>query len=216
MKYARLVFLLTVFVGNASCAEILKPCPECNTPNNPADYPPLNDDGDNPSQMAKPVELVPASAAPSTGFLRYQLTGWAKPRKSAKPTRQEAAQMDMFLGTSAVWVGPSVGLNVFTIDLKTRQSQLGLIPGVGYGVKWKPAGWTLTDDVLALDVFVQGSLLDQTSQVPGAKWFTVQLMPIVTIIDWVSVGFGFEDYIAVDSAPGGFHPIFSFGINKSL
>lgn len=25
------------------CAAILKPCPECHDPNNPADYPPLTD-----------------------------------------------------------------------------------------------------------------------------------------------------------------------------
>jgi hypothetical protein len=147
-------------------------------------------------------------------FLRYQLAG--APSAAAAPTAPASAtKMDTQLDPS-VWLGPSIGLNVFSIDLKTRQYQLGVVPGVGYGLKYKPSAWTLTDSLFALDVFVQGSLLDQTAQTPGAKWFTIQLMPIVTLMDWVSVGFGAEDYIAVDSAPGGLHWVFSFGLSKSL
>lgn len=39
---AAAVFVLSI--SGIDCATIENPCPECNTPGNPADYPPLNDD----------------------------------------------------------------------------------------------------------------------------------------------------------------------------
>ena len=49
------VVALLAFVAMAAvgCAAIMKPCPACHTPNNPADYPMPDDNGDNPSDMTK-------------------------------------------------------------------------------------------------------------------------------------------------------------------
>lgn len=115
----------------------------------------------------------------------------------------------------AWWFGPSLGFDVFQIDLKTRQYVTGIVPGIGYGLKYKPAHWSATAAVLALDLFVQASLVDNSTAIPGAKYFTIEALPILTIIDWVSVGFGVSEYVGVSSLPSELHWIFSFGMKKS-
>jgi len=145
-----------------------------------------------------------ADPAPAPSPYRSYLSG----APAAGPTMTAAG--------GQVWLGPSIGLNIFSKDLTTGTYQLGIVPGVGYGVKWRPAWYTLTDDLLAFDLFVQASLVDQTSQTPGAKWFTISFMPILTVMDWFSAGIGPDEYIAVDSAPGGLHWVFMFGMQKSL
>lgn len=113
------------------------------------------------------------------------------------------------------WFGPSIGFDVFQIDLKTRQYVTGIVPGIGYGLKYCPKGWTATSAVLAVDLFVQASLVDNSTAIPGAKYFTIEALPIVTILDWVSIGFGADEYVGVSSLPSELHWVFSFGMKKS-
>jgi hypothetical protein len=133
-----------------------------------------------------------------------------------QPLPKEGATGDVTVSASGdVWLGPSVGFDVFQIDLKTRQYVTGIVPGIGYGLKYKPAGWTMTNAVIAFDVFVQASLIDNSTTVPGAKYFAIEALPIVTLIDWISVGFGMEEFIGVSSLPSELHWVFSFGMKKS-
>lgn len=113
------------------------------------------------------------------------------------------------------WFSPSVGFDVFTYDLKTHAYSVGIIPGIGYGLKYKPASWTATEAIFALDLFVQAGLLDETNTVPGGKYFSIQAIPIVTFLDWVSVGFGPDALLGISTAPGELHWMFSFGLRKS-
>src|SRR5580698_5198277 len=48
------------------------------------------------------------------------------------------------------WFSPSVGFDVFTYDVKTHAYSVGIIPGVGYGLKYRPAGWTAMEAILAV------------------------------------------------------------------
>lgn len=156
-------------------------------------------------------------AAPARAeFGRTYISGPRAQPVQPLPKEEGASLGDLKVGTAGdVWLGPSVGFDVFQIDLKTRQYVTGIVPGIGYGLKYKPAGWTLTNAVIALDVFVQASLVDNSTAVPGAKYFAIEALPIVTFIDWVSVGFGAEEFIGVSSLPSELHWVFSFGMKKS-
>ncbi len=159
--------------------------------------------------------LILCGAPPARAeFGRTYLSGpHAEP---VQPLPTDGATGDVKVGaTGDLWLGPSVGFDVFQIDLKSRQYVTGIVPGIGYGLKYKPAGWTMTNAVIAFDVFVQASLIDNSSSVPGAKYFAIEALPILTIIDWVSVGFGAEEFIGVSSLPSELHWVFSFGMKKS-
>jgi hypothetical protein len=158
---------------------------------------------------------IPARAE----FLRTYVSGGP----TAAPAPVEPLAKDGATAPSAIvvpvgaswWFGPSIGFDVFQIDLKSRQYVTGIVPGIGYGLKYCPKGWTATTAVLALDLFVQASLVDNSTAIPGAKYFTIEALPIVTILDWVSIGFGADEYVGVSSLPSELHWVFSFGMKKS-
>jgi len=150
-----------------------------------------------------------ARPARADGFLRTYVSGGpppVEPLPGASPKSSLA---------SAIWFCPSVGFDVFTIDLKTRRYVTGIVPGIGYGLKYKPAGWTATTAVVAVDLFVQATLDDNSTVVPGAKYFSIEALPIVTFLDWVSFGFGLDEYVGLSTLPSELHWVFSFGMKKS-
>lgn len=151
-----------------------------------------------------------ARPAHADGFLRTYVSGGPPPVEPLP-----AATAKVATATPDVWFCPSVGFDVFTIDLKTRQYVTGIVPGIGYGLKYKPAGWTATTAVVAVDLFVQATLDDNSSAVPGAKYFSIEALPIVTFLDWVSVGFGLDEYVGLSTLPSELHWVFSFGMKKS-
>jgi hypothetical protein len=133
-----------------------------------------------------------------------------------KATAPASSVGDVPLNTSGTWwFSPSVGFDIFSYDVKTHAYSLGIIPGVGYGLKYCPAGWTATSAVFAVDLFVQAGLLDESATVPGGNYFAIQAIPIVTFLDWFSVGFGPDELIGLSTAPSELHWLFSFGLRKS-
>jgi hypothetical protein len=159
------------------------------------------------------AELFCARPAHAEGFLRSYVQGApaaANQKVGATPTESTTVPV-----TSSLWFSPSIGFDVFQVDLKTRQYVTGIVPGIGYGLKYCPAGWTATSAVLAVDLFVQAALVDNTATTPGAKFFSIEALPILTILDWVSLGFGVDEYVGVSSLPSELHWVFSFGLKKS-
>jgi len=159
--------------------------------------------------------LVYAAPAHADGFLRTYVQGGPVqplPREGATPTESSTVNVD---GSGSLWFSPSIGFDVFQIDLKTRQYVTGIVPGIGYGLKYKPVNWTATSAVLAVDLFVQAALVDNSTATPGAKYFSIEMLPIVTLLDWVSVGFGLDEYVGVSSLPSELHWVFSFGLKKT-
>ena len=116
------------------------------------------------------------------------------------------------------WLAPSVGFDVFTRHGGGGSTpyQVGVIPGVGYGVKYKPSGWTLTSNLCALDLFLQGSLANDVPGHDGPAHFNIDLLPVFTLMDWVSVGVGVRFQVSLDTAvPSDKVVLFSFGVRKS-
>lgn len=169
------------------------------------------------------VLTVAALAAPARAeWGRTYLSGSSKtptppPEPPLEPLPKDGGAVgDVPLNaTGTWWFSPSVGFDVFTYDIKTHAYSVGIIPGVGYGLKYRPANWTATEAVFAVDLFVQAGLLDESDQVPGGKYFAIQAIPIVTLLDWFSLGFGPDALLGVSSAPSELHWVFSFGLRKS-
>ncbi len=113
-----------------------------------------------------------------------------------------------------LWIGPSIGFDVFTRYAPTKEYRTGVIPGVGYGVKWRPSGWKVTTNALALDLFLQANLVKATTD-GGFDHFDIDVLPVFTVIDWISVGFGYRRQLAVSSGSDRGGALFSIGIRKS-
>lgn len=108
-----------------------------------------------------------------------------------------------------LYLSPSVGFDAFVRDNSTNEWKAGVIPGVGYGIKYRPSSWTLTENVVALDIFMQAALTDQT--------FNIDALPVVTLFDWVGIGFGYRWKLATESGVGDRGgTLFSIGIRKSI
>jgi hypothetical protein len=154
-----------------------------------------------------------SGVARADGFLNVTLQ---KEAVRHAPPEGVSADLGPVEVVKTLWLAPSVGLDVFSLDTTSKEYRAGLIPGVGYGLKWKPSGWTLTDAVLSLDLFVQANLLEPDDEA-GSKFFAVDALPIVTVIDWVSVGFGPSVRLSLtDGIDDTTHWIFSFGVRKAI
>lgn len=147
------------------------------------------------------------------GFLHVDLTKPVAHRATGEDAHRVTGEEE--LGTN-IWLGPSVGFDVFTYDTSTKQYAAGIIPGVGYGLKYKPAWWKLSDAFLALDVFVSAVLADDDPNHSGSDHFNIDVIPIITFMDWVSVGYGPRFQIGLDTEEGDHHGLFSFGVRKSI
>ena len=154
--------------------------------------------------------------------LRYYITGdpaevelIGDPTPDPEIESEEQAKMQLI--GEQLWLGVSVGLDIVVIDLKERSYKIGLVPGIGYGLKWRPDWWTLTDSFLGLDLFVEFSFQDYAN---SGKFdsFLIDLLPIVNIFDWLSVGAGVRWIISLDPdiVKDDYRGIISFGIKTSI
>ena len=109
----------------------------------------------------------------------------------------------------------SVGLDCFTRESKSGAYKVGLIPGVGYGIRYKPKWWTVTKYLLSFDIFIQGLLSDDLETHEGSDYFNIDILPVITLIDWFGVGFGKRIKIGLEDVPHDHRWIFSFGIKKA-
>jgi hypothetical protein len=119
---------------------------------------------------------------------------------------------------STLFFGPSVSFDIFQKEHKTGDYKLGVIPGVGYGIKWNPLKWK-KNYLLGLDVFAQGNLRDiADSDDPSKtnKYFTVDFIPVLTILNWVHIGYGPRWNIGVNGTPNMNTGVFIIGITKEL
>jgi len=112
---------------------------------------------------------------------------------------------------SAWFFGPSVSFDVFQKENKTGDYKIGFIPGVGYGVKWNPFNWK-NNYLLGLDVFAQGAIRNMDD----AKYFTVDLIPVITVLNWIHIGYGPRWNIGLEGTPNMNTGVFIIGITKSL
>lgn len=112
-------------------------------------------------------------------------------------------------------ITPSVGFDFFIRESQSGSYKMGIIPGVGYGLKWDPGWWKTTKYFLSLDLFVQGLLSNELESHDGNDYFDVDVLPVITVIDWFGVGFGSRFKIGLENVPSKQRWIFSFGIRKA-
>lgn len=111
--------------------------------------------------------------------------------------------------------GLSVGLDFFIRESKSGSYKTGIIPGVGYGIKYKPVWWKRTNHFLGLDMFVQGLLADEIETHEGHDYFNLDILPVLTLIDWIGIGYGLRIKIGLEGIPSEKCFLFSFGIKKA-
>jgi hypothetical protein len=112
-------------------------------------------------------------------------------------------------------IAPSIGFDFFVRESKSGAYKMGIIPGVGYGIKFKPTWWKTTKYFLSLDLFVQGLLTDELETHAGNDFFNIDVIPVLVLIDWFGIGFGPRFKIGLENVPCEQRWIFSFGIRKS-
>ncbi len=116
------------------------------------------------------------------------------------------------------WAGPSVGFDVFTRESGTGKYVSGVIPGIGYGIKWGRPNQDPTKDptaLAAIDMFIQGSQSEEDSDHEGSDYFNIDVLPVVTLFNWVSVGYGPRFKTGLDGHPSKTRWLFTFGVKKA-
>lgn len=116
---------------------------------------------------------------------------------------------------------PSVSIDVFTKDNKTGKYAVGAIPGAGYGIRYKPernfAGQPFKlQSLFSVDVFAQGVVLDELDDNPGQDYFVVDLLPVLTIANWIGIGYGPRFKIGLNKVPNTSSGVLTLGIKKTL
>jgi hypothetical protein len=115
------------------------------------------------------------------------------------------------------WAGPSLGFDAFVRESGTGAYKTGIIPGVGYGLKWgkKPDANGNSKAWLAVDLFISGAVSEEDSTHAGADYFNIDAVPVVTVFDWVSMGWGPRFKVGLNGLGNVRRTLFSFGIRKA-
>lgn len=112
---------------------------------------------------------------------------------------------------STLYFGPSISLNVFQLETKTKDYKLGAVPGVGYGLKWNPYKWK-NSYLFGIDAFAQADVNEQGD----SKYFTIDFLPVITILNWVHIGYGPRFNIGLNGTKNASTGVFVLGIAKTL
>lgn len=116
---------------------------------------------------------------------------------------------------SSIYFGPSVAFDVFEKERSSGAYTLGVIPGVGYGVKYNPFLWS-NSYLVGLDLFAQAGLTGSQTDPTAAKYFVVDIVPVITVINWVHIGWGPRFKIGLNGTSNANTSLFTIGISKSL
>ncbi len=144
-----------------------------------------------------------------TGYTAQGVIKKARQRDSIRVTVTRADTI------SPISFVTSVGMDCFTRESKSGAYKVGLIPGFGYGIKFKPRWWTMTKYLLAGDLFVQGVLSDDLETHEGSDYFNIDILLVITVMDWIGVGLGPRFKIGLEDVPHELRCVFSFGIKKA-
>jgi len=137
---------------------------------------------------------------------------------SVVPLTQGRYKVTTVLRKTRMWAGPSVGFDAFSRESGTGKYVSGIIPGVGYGLKWGRPNADPTKDptaFLALDVFVQGVQVDDDPDTAGNDHFNIDVLPVMTLLNWISVGYGPRFKTGLDGHSSSTKGVFTFGIKKA-
>lgn len=151
-------------------------------------------------KIAAVLLLLTASPAYAVdGFLVHCFSGCPDAKKKA------LGEGDTPL-SSTVWVGPSVGFSAAVMDSSTHTWSNGFKPMFGYGVGFRPVGWTTTKALAKLDLFLSA---DFTASY-------VDVLPVVTLIDAIAIGFGPRVHFTTPTTSSSVSWLFALGIATSF
>jgi len=133
------------------------------------------------------------------------------------------ADFPVFSKDSTIWFGPSASFDVFTKEMKTGEYTIGAIPGIGYGIKWNPFNWK-NHYLVGLDVYAQAALMDRETVLNNegietpidARYFSVKLLPAISLLNWVHVGYGPLFNIGLKDTEGYITGVFLIGVSKEF
>lgn len=186
----------------------------------------LHPNGINGPSKAEAAKLLASGGpgkVPLAIFLIIGSLAFAQPARADKPLTiclsgcPDSTTKASLLGdtqlTDVLWLGPSVGIDMATRYSADNTWTAGIVPGVGYGLKWRPKGWTITNNALALDLFVAAGFVSGN----GNSAFDLRVEPVLTFIDWISVGVGHRWILSgTTGVPDQDGWLLSFGIRKAL
>ena len=113
---------------------------------------------------------------------------------------------------STLYFSPSISFEAFTKEKYSGEYQIGIIPGVGYGLKYNPFKWK-TDYLVGVDVFAQSSL---SKSKEDSDYFNIRIIPTISILNWIHVGYGTVCKIGLKGNDNINTSVFTIGISKSL
>lgn len=150
-----------------------------------------------------------------TQFLHYVPKYGIKTLEKDTTIQSEALLPITASSDTILWFAPTVGFDLFVRENGTKQYKVGLIPGVGYGLKW---GSSKENSIyLSLDVFLQAAMSEEIDSISGPDYFNIDVLPIITVYDWFSIGFGWRFKLGLDQKVADVNRnLFSFGIRKSI
>jgi hypothetical protein len=133
------------------------------------------------------------------------------------------ADFPIFSKDSTIWFAPSASFDVFSKEMKTGEYAIGAIPGIGYGIKWNPFRWK-EHYLLGLDIYAQAALrnTDVVLNSEGietpieARYFSVKVLPALSLLNWVHVGYGPLFNIGLKDTEGYITGVFLIGVSKEF
>jgi hypothetical protein len=159
------------------------------------------------SMLGATTERIGATSTDKSGVRRAL---------EVQPLRGQAKMLSVrnIRTNTTVWAGPSIGFDAFVRESGTGQYRTGIIPGVGYGVKWGKESPN-SKPWIALDLFVQGAVSEENKEHEGSDYFNIDVLPVVTLFDWVSVGYGPRFKTGLGGLASDRRNLFSFGVRKA-
>ena len=94
------------------------------------------------------------------------------------------------LKDSSLFFGPSVSCELYSHEFKSGKTNYGIMPGIGYGLKWNPYHWKFAY-LLGIDLFASGGIVNQTANTSGS-FFNIQIVPLVSFLGYFHIGYGYR------------------------
>lgn len=127
----------------------------------------------------------------------------------------DTKEIEEYMKDSTLYFGPSLSFDLFVREKSTGAYKIGAIPGIGYGIKYNPFGWK-KGFLIGLDVFAQANVSEEDDTHSGYDYFNVDVIPVITILNWIGIGYGPRFKIGLDGKPSANTSLLSIGIKKSL
>lgn len=100
-------------------------------------------------------------------------------------------QLDtIYCKDSTIWFSPSAGIQLFSRELKTNVNTFGVLPGLGYGIKYNPYKYK-SGYLLALDVFIQAGYQIADGETYN-KVYSLQIVPVASFYTYFHAGYGYR------------------------